>query len=47
MNLTHTEYHLDRLQDHGFVDAALSMGAPAQYYLTRAGRAYLIERNFI
>ncbi len=46
-NVTRTQYYLDQLMDQGLVDHALSMIEPPTYYLTAAGRAYVVERNFV
>lgn len=46
-NVTRTQYYLDQLMDRGLVDHVLSMLEPPTYYLTAAGRAYVVERNFV
>jgi DNA-binding transcriptional ArsR family regulator len=44
---TRTEYHLDRLRERRLIDHRLVAGEPAAYYLTNAGRAYVVENNLI
>ena len=46
-NPTRARYHLDRLMERELVDHALSMSAPTTYYLTAAGRAYVVERDLV
>jgi|SRR5947207_15113316 len=46
-NPTRTEYHLDRLRERRLIDHRLVVGEPPAYYLTKAGRAYVVENNLI
>lgn len=42
-NQTRTQYHIEQLEKSGFVDVVISLGSPAGYYLTSAGRALIVE----
>jgi len=46
-NITRTEYHLDRLMDRGLVGRFRSTVNPDTYYLTDAGRAYVVEHDLV
>jgi len=44
---TKTEYHLDRLRERRLINQRLVIGQPPTYYLTEAGRAYVVENGLI
>lgn len=41
------EYFLDQLTEGGFVNERVYMGEASDYYLTKEGRAYLVENNLV
>lgn len=44
---TKTDYHLNRLRQHRFINYRLVVGEPAEYYLTEEGTAYVVENDLI
>ena len=47
IGLQTAQFHLEELQDAGFVDASYFMGGETSWYLAQGGRKYLVRNNLI
>ncbi len=47
LHTTKCEYYLDILMEKKMVNHSLFFDSPPQYYLTNAGRKYVVEHNLI
>lgn len=42
-----TQYHIDRLGELKLISSVYQLGGPTSYYVTKGGRAYLIESDLL
>lgn len=47
LNITKTKHFLAVLRTREYIDASITIGSPAKYYLTQKGRAFLVNNGLV